>query len=55
MTVIEALFNNDIALQSMFEFNPLHPNDMLWHYQIVIFVKVVNDAAPWYLNRDQPP
>ena len=22
--------------------------DKLWHYQIVIFIKVVNDDAPWY-------
>ena len=40
MTVIESLINNCKALRNITEDNPLR-------HQIVILVKVVNDAAPW--------
>ena len=40
----------------MNDVNQLHHNDVLWHYQIIIFVKVVNDAAPcWVLPRWEGP
>ena len=31
----------------MNDVSPVRHNDVLWRYQIVIFVKVVNDAASW--------
>ena len=38
MMEIEQLFINDMALQSMNGNNMLRQYDVLWHYQIVIFV-----------------
>ena len=46
MMEIEQLFINDMALQSMNGNNMLRQYDVLWHYQNIISVKVVNDAAP---------
>ena len=47
MMVIEPLFHNGKGLRNMNDANPLHHNEALWRYQIVIFVKVINDTAPW--------
>ena len=38
MMEIEPLFINDMALQSINDNNMLCQYDVLWHYQIVIFV-----------------
>ena len=46
MSVIEPLFNNDMALQSMNDVNQLFQNEDVWHHHIIIFVRAVNDAAP---------
>ena len=46
MTVIGPLFYNGKALPKMNDVNLLRHNDALWHYQIFIFVKVINDPAP---------
>ena len=46
MTEIEPLINNGKALRNITDCNPLHQNDVKCRNQIVILVKVVNDAAP---------
>ena len=46
--VIEPLFNNGKTLPNMNDINLLHHYDSLLCYQIIIFVQVVNDTAPWY-------
>ena len=46
MTAIEPLHHNGKALPNMDDINLLSHNDPLWRYQIIIFVKVVNDATP---------
>ena len=45
MTVIEPLFHNRKALHNMEKVNMLCHNDKVWHHQIIILVKVVNDAT----------
>ena len=44
--VIELFINNDKALRNITDGNPLCQNDDEWRHQIVILVKVVNDAFP---------
>ena len=51
MTVIGPLFYNGKALPKMNDVNLLRHNDALWHYQIFIFVKVINDPAPWLAHN----
>ena len=46
MYLYSYLINNVKMLPNMNDVNQLHHNDVLWHYQIITFVKVVNDAAP---------
>ena len=46
MMVIEPFFNNDRALYNLNDDNPLRQNDDECHNQMVILVKVINDAAP---------
>ena len=38
--------NNRKVLPDMNDVNPLRHYDASWHYQVIIFVKVVNDVAP---------
>ena len=47
MTEIEQLLNNGRTLWNITDGNPLCQNDDKCHHQIIILVKVVNDAAPW--------
>ena len=46
MMVIEPILHNGKALHNMNDINPLYHNDEVWHCQIIILVKVVNDTAP---------
>ena len=46
MAVIEPVFCNDTALQCMDDGNRLSHNDNECRHHTIIFVKVVNDAAP---------
>ena len=50
MTVIEPFFNNYSALHNMNDINPLCQNDGECRHQLVILVKAVNDAAPWWID-----
>ena len=54
MTAIEPLFNNSKGLPNMNDVNLLRRNNALWLYQIIIFVKVVNDAAPCTQSSTRP-
>ena len=44
---MEWLLNDDGALQNITDGNPLRHNDDQRCHQIVIFIKMVSDAAPW--------
>ena len=46
MTVIEPFFNNGRALRNINDVNPLRQNDDECRHQVIILVKVVNDATP---------
>ena len=46
MTEIERILNDAMALPNINNGNPLRHNDDLCRHQIVILLKVVNDAAP---------
>ena len=46
MTDIERILNDGFALQNITDGNPFHHNADWYHHQIVIFIQVVNDAAP---------
>ena len=45
--VIEPLINNGKVLWNITDNNLLGQNDEQCHHQIIILVKVVNDASPW--------
>ena len=47
MTEIEWLLNEDEALQNITDGKPLCHSDDQSRHQIVIFIKIVRDAAPW--------
>ena len=47
MTEIEQILHDAMALPNINNGNQLRHNDDLCRHQIVIFLKVVNDAAPW--------
>ena len=47
MMEIEQILNVGLALGNITDSNPLCHNDNWYHQQIVIFIQVINDAAPW--------
>ena len=53
MTKIERLLNDDGAFRNFNDGNPLRHNDDQCGHQIVIFIKMVSDAAPWNEPRDR--
>ena len=53
--IIVIVINNGKALRNITDSNQLRQNDEECFHQIVILVKIINDAAPWlvcHLSRD---